>query len=319
MMISLFGFGAGQLFKIISKENPSESNSMRFKVKAGGNLKKKSLFENKANTLAKSELDNHINNSSLFSNMENEHQDDFLEDKHAENINIDDVGLRNQKHLKMYTRVAKTLIKNEEKQIYDLLDDWKQINGKTKEIGLVLKSNFNLINITNENLTIFDSIKNKIADVQKLIDSQAQDLQQMHHNLTVYNKILSTKRERSKFFKKELKHVDEMKIEAKIKSKHMNAKKLFSNEINVGGNEISDSIIEFDKDFSLRFEDQQLDVTSLIAYQRILKAFRKSCGNNLERCFITNEEIAATNKKNNLIANTLISIKNKLFEIKHKN
>ena len=90
-------------------------------------------------------------------------------DETIESINVDEIGVKNLKRLNKFSKLTKSLIKNEEKQINVIIGDWKKINQKTAEIGKIIRNYYPNLNITNSNLTEFEFLTNKIQDIQKLI------------------------------------------------------------------------------------------------------------------------------------------------------
>jgi hypothetical protein len=102
-----------------------------------------------------------------------------------ENIKVDEIGLKNLKKLNKYSKLTDTLISNERTQIKNVIEDWKEINNKTIQIGYVLRDHFLKLN-QSSNFTKFDGLATKIKDIQKMIDEQSRELGIVKANLTKY-------------------------------------------------------------------------------------------------------------------------------------
>jgi len=294
----------GQLFETISKTDYKQKPRFLFKsldvVDVPNNVTNQSkINKNKSETFNMDVITQNLSyNDTLLQALENV------------NVDMSHFGVGNFRRLKKYSKTAKRLVRKEKSNIGKLVEIWEGIRNNTNRIGKIVAFNFPKLNLTNVNFSSYNNVAKKLFDVKKMIAKQEKKLIEMNANLTYYNKLFNSERDR-RYINKTLRNLKDMKIEQKLTTENSNIKKILTNLVELQKNQISDNIIELDKKFKFKFNRKSIRVSDIIDFSKYMDKMKRFCGDNLAKCLISDDDISLSERKNEQIESTLRNIKRK--------
>jgi len=212
--------------------------------------------------------------------------------------NFNDLNEILNKKINKISKLADNNIKFQEKEIKEIIQTWKRLKERTNQIKnqIEIETRYNNT-INNKN---FIKHAHMIENEIKERNIEIRNLNKRTTKIMKYIEKFNNKTNEEFFISgNKRKAINEVRVESKGKINNLNTNKLISNEVNIGNNLYSDSIIELDKDLTVEIKNFKFKLSNFIKYKNMIIDLFDRCGRRLEKCIITKAEETKNKEKNN--------------------
>lgn len=254
---------------------------------------------------------------SLFENL-NENKESMTKNNQNSNtqensVILDEESQKIEKHQQEFSEIEKKESerqKAQRKELQDLEKKFKDINSKTKIIASIIEKDKSIKEeLKKKFLTNSSNMKKysqKINNIEKSISEMSKELNYLNKQL---DKHLNNNYFKNEISRTSTKHAD---IENHLTvSGELTSNLLVSNELKLQKTKLAENYIEVDEDFEFVFENKSYSIKEIMHYNNLISQLKENCGEDLS-CFITKKEENERKEKENLIENTIKSIRGHL-------